>query len=400
MGSFTKAERKKWFIKLAIAGISGSGKTYSALRLARGLVGDKGRIAFIDTENGSATLYDTLTDFDHCVIQPNANGKFDYKDFIDKVQEAERLGYDAVIVDSASHLWQGILADKEILDMNSKSGNTYTTWAQPTKNFNATIQKFLQSRIHLISCMRSKTDYVMELNDKGKQAPRKVGLAPVMRDGIEYEFTVVFDVLANHESATSKDRTGLFVNAGNFLITEETGRQIADWLASGKGELPPQTPSEPSLPEPTPSEPVTPPPAPPTAPAVASTPPAPTATVPPAAPPVPPPVSQQNNRDAERAYLKQLVDERIVAVHEIQAIAQRYTVSKVTDLTEEKFQVFMANVRLYETIVRDAVERKVPREKLDEFARANGGSSLFDSTLETKQQIQSLIQEQTTPKQG
>jgi DNA polymerase III delta prime subunit len=215
MGSFTKAERKKWFIKLAIAGISGSGKTYSALRLARGLVGDKGRIAFIDTENGSATLYDTLTDFDHCVIQPNANGKFHYQDFIDKIQEAERLGDDAVIVDSASHLWQGILADKEILDMNSKSGNTYTTWAQPTKNFNATIQKFLQSRIHLISCMRSKTDYVMELNDKGKQAPRKVGLAPVMRDGIEYEFTVVFDVLAHHESATSKDRTGLQAAKGN-----------------------------------------------------------------------------------------------------------------------------------------------------------------------------------------
>ena len=391
MGSFTKAERKKLFIKLGISGPSGSGKTYSALRLARGLVGDKGRIAFIDTENGSATLYDSLTDFDHCEIKPNANGKFHYQDFIDKIQEAERLGYDAVIIDSASHLWQGILADKESLDINSKGGNSYTNWAQPTKNFNATIQKFLQSRIHLISCMRSKMDYVLEENDKGKKVPKKVGLAPQMRDGIEYEFTIVFDVLANHQSNASKDRTGLFVNAGNFLITEETGRQIADWLASGKGELPP--------PEPTPSEPVTPPPAPPTAPA-ASTPPAPTATVPPAAPPAAPPVSQQNNRDAERKYLKQLVDEGIVAIHEIQAIAQRYTVSKVTDLTEEKFQAFMANVRLYETIVRDAVERKVPREKLDEFARANGGSSLFDSTLETKQQIQSLIQEQTTPKQG
>ena len=123
MGSFTRAERRKTFIKLAITGTSGSGKTYSALRLARGLVGEKGRIAFIDTENGSATLYDTLTEFDHCVIQPNTSGKFDFKDFAAKVKEAEQMGYDCVIVDSATHLWQGILADKEELDQDKK-GNT------------------------------------------------------------------------------------------------------------------------------------------------------------------------------------------------------------------------------------------------------------------------------------
>jgi DNA polymerase III delta prime subunit len=239
MGPFTRAERRKTFIKLAITGTSGSGKTYSALRLARGLVGEKGRIAFIDTENGSATLYDTLTEFDHCEIQPNTSGKFSYKDFVAKVQEAEQMGYDCVIIDSATHLWQGILADKENLDLQGK-GNSFTNWAQPTKDFNATIQKFLQSRIHLISCMRSKTDYVLETNEKGKQAPRKVGLAPMMRDGIEYEFTTVFDVMApSHYANTSKDRTGMFVDEGNFLITEETGRNIAAWLASAKEGLPP-----------------------------------------------------------------------------------------------------------------------------------------------------------------
>ena len=130
-GSGYKYLHRKTFIKLAITGTSGSGKTYSALRLARGLVGEKGRIAFIDTENGSATLYDTLTDFDHCEIQPNTSGKFTYKDFIAKVQEAEQMGYDCVVIDSATHLWQGILADKENLDLQGK-GNSFTNWAQPT----------------------------------------------------------------------------------------------------------------------------------------------------------------------------------------------------------------------------------------------------------------------------
>jgi nucleoside-triphosphatase THEP1 len=232
MSTFKKAERTKAYLKLGITGISGSGKTYSALRLARGLVGENGKIAFIDTENGSATLYDTLTEFDHCEIKPNESGKFNFQDFINKVLEAEKLGYDCVIVDSATHLWQGILADKTNIDQ--KGGNSYTNWAIPTKNFDSAIQRFLQSRIHLISCMRSKTEYVLETNEKGKQAPRKVGLAPVMRDDIEYEFTIVFDVNIHHEASSTKDRTEMFPNTDVFQITEDTGRKIAAWLARGK----------------------------------------------------------------------------------------------------------------------------------------------------------------------
>ena len=351
MSSFVKAERKKAFIKLAITGISGSGKTYSSLRLARGLVGEHGRIAFIDTENASATLYDTVTNFDHCEIKPNAKGKFSYQDFINKVQEAEQLGYDAVIVDSATHLWQGILDDKTSADLNG--GNTYTNWAQPGQNFNATIQKFLQSRIHLISCMRSKTDYVLEPTDKGKLAPRKVGLAPIMRDGIEYEFSVVFDVIRDrakaldHKARVSKDRTNLFVDSDLFLITEDTGRQIADWLASGK-DVPFQ-------------------------------------------PPVVEDTLPQDDRTTERAYLAKLADEGIIDLQEVGAIAKENGKKKVTDLSSKRFELFMENVRLHEAIVREAIQRNIPRSTLDEYAREQKAESLFLSNIETKQKIRAMI---------
>jgi len=228
---FTKAERTDAFVKIALSGVSGCGKTYSAIRLARGLVGPNGRIAFVDTENRSATLYSNLTEFFHCDIAP----PFDYRKFIEACKEAEKAGFDCIIFDSASHLWQGILEDKTNIDR--RGGNQFTNWAEPSKHFNEVIQTFLQSRIHTISCMRSKTDYILqsETNAKGKdvQTPKKVGLAPVMRDGIEYEFTTVFEIGMDHCCTPSKDRTGLFDDRP-FLITEGTGEKIKHWLSEAK----------------------------------------------------------------------------------------------------------------------------------------------------------------------
>ena len=231
---FTKAERTNAYIKLAITGPAGSGKTYSALRLARGLVGPKGRIAFIDTENESATLYSDLTEFFHCNIEP----PFEYHKFIDATKEAEKAGFGCIIIDSASHLWKGILEHKTKIDLIG--GNQFTNWAKPSKNFDDTIQTFLQSKIHTISCMRTKMEYVLEdsINAKGQniKVPRTKGLAPIMRDGIEYEFTTIFNVGITHECDIAKDRTGLFTefdkeNQKTFQITEETGEMFVEWLS-------------------------------------------------------------------------------------------------------------------------------------------------------------------------
>jgi hypothetical protein len=227
---FRKATREKVFLKLAITGPSGSGKTYSALRLARGLVGPTGKIALIDTENRSASLYADRFDFDSLEIAP----PFDNEKFVDGVTAAVEAKYGAIVIDSASHFWEGILDYKDKLDQ--RGGNSYTNWKIAGEKFGGVIKAVLQSPTHVICCMRSKMDYVQEKDDRGKTQIKKVGLAPIMRDGIEYEFTTVFDVALNHQAAVSKDRSGLFVDK-IFQITEETGAQLEAWRLSGSESL-------------------------------------------------------------------------------------------------------------------------------------------------------------------
>jgi hypothetical protein len=229
---FQKASRKRIKLKTAITGPAGSGKTTSGLRLARGLAGPEGKIALIDTENGSASLYSDRYDFDVCEITP----PFDHQKFVEAIKSAVAAGYDVMIIDSASHFWEGILEYKDKLDR--RGGNSFTNWNEAGRQFKDILNSVLQSPIHVICCLRSKIDYVIEQDGRGKATPKKVGLAPIMRDGVEYEFTTVFDVDLSHNAATSKDRTGLFTDK-IFQITEETGAQLAKWLESaGSVETP------------------------------------------------------------------------------------------------------------------------------------------------------------------
>jgi len=215
-------------IKLGLVGTAGSGKSYSALRLARGLVGVSGKIAVVDTENGSAKLYADLTPFFHCDIA----APFDYGKFTAAIREAESAGFDAVIVDSMSHLWSGILDFKTAID--KRGGNQYTNWSEPTKHFNDVMQCVLQSKLHVLCCFRSKTEYTLseETNSKGRtvQIPRKVGMGAIFRDGYDYEFSTLFELAADHTAMVTKDRTGLFTDK-TFQITERTGELLASWLS-------------------------------------------------------------------------------------------------------------------------------------------------------------------------
>lgn len=221
---FEKAKRSKTFLKLAITGPSGSGKTYSALRLARGFVGESGKIAFIDTENGSASNYDSLTDFDVINMEP----PYTHNKYIDGINMAVKEGYDFLVIDSASHLWQWVLDEKGKLDDQTGASKSFQNWNKAGGWLKEAMNTILQSPIHIMFCMRSKTEYVLEKNEKGYTVPRKIGMCPVMRDGIEYEFTIVFDVSFNHYTTSGKDRTNLFVDQV-FQITEETGRLIKNW---------------------------------------------------------------------------------------------------------------------------------------------------------------------------
>lgn len=221
-----KAQRRKAKLRLGIAAPSGAGKTYSSLLLAFG-IGKK--IGLIDTENGSGDLYAHLGEYDIITLQ----APYEIKKYLTAIKAFEDNGYDVIIIDSLSHAWAG---DGGLLDKVGKmSGNSYTNWRSITPEHNALVEAILQSPCHVISTMRSKTEYVMEENEKGKLTPKKVGLAPIQREGMDYEMTVMMDVDQKHNATCSKDRTGIF-DGRIFTITKETGTELLNWLESGSDD--------------------------------------------------------------------------------------------------------------------------------------------------------------------
>ncbi|MBE0468184.1 MAG: ATP-binding protein [Methyloprofundus sp.] len=233
---FTKAVKSKSKLRLALSGPSGSGKTYSALRLARGLV-PEGKIAVLDTENGSAQLYADEFEFDVLELAP----PYHPDRFIEVIQSAVEAGYDVLIMDSITHAWKGsggILSIHQQVTKTTAKGNSFTAWNQVTPIQQRFIDAILRSKIHIICTMRAKTSYVQG-EENGRKTVRKMGEAPEQRDGIEYEFTTVLDLNVNGNFAVaSKDRSKLFNPEQPILITEETGVQLRGWLERGSEPAP------------------------------------------------------------------------------------------------------------------------------------------------------------------
>jgi hypothetical protein len=228
-----KAERKKSKLRLGLCGPSGVGKTRGALEIAKGLGGN---IIMIDTEHGSGELYVHICPFD--VISLAA--PYSPQRYVEAIKMAEKGGYTTLIIDSLSHAWAGEGGVLEMADKAAKasrSGNSYTAWRDVTPHHNKLVEAILSSPLHIIVTMRTKTEYAMEINEKGKTAPKKVGLAPIQREGMEYEFTVVLDISHDgHVASASKDRTELFDGKPD-VITTKTGKMLLEWLNSGKEEL-------------------------------------------------------------------------------------------------------------------------------------------------------------------
>lgn len=218
-----QSSKKQAKIKLAIQGCAGSGKTYSSLLLAKGLSNDWSKIAVIDSENNSADLYSHLGNYNVLSLQ----GDFSPENYMEALEICERAGMEVIIIDSMSQCWDYLLECH-----SNMQGNSFTNWGKITPRQNALVQKILQSNSHIISTLRTKQDYV--LNEKnGKLVPEKVGLKAVMRDGIDYEFTIVFDVDMKHNAIASKDRTGLFMGKPEFIINSTTGANILKWCNDG-----------------------------------------------------------------------------------------------------------------------------------------------------------------------
>jgi len=225
--AFKRAERKRAKLRLGVCGPSGSGKTMTSLLIAKGL---GGKIALIDSERGSGDLYADVCEYDTSEILP----PYTPKRYVEKIAEAESLGYDVIIIDSGSHAWAGEGGALEMKDNIAKATkNDWTAWRDVSKDHSRLVDKILGSPAHIIFTMRSKVQYEVQKNSKGKMVPVKVGTAPIQREGMDYEMTLVMDLSVDgHVAIASKDRTGLFDGTA-FVPSESTGQMLVEWLNTG-----------------------------------------------------------------------------------------------------------------------------------------------------------------------
>lgn len=234
-----KAVREKIFVKLALMGASGAGKSYSALKLATGMKeelekinGKEARILLANTEDSRGRYYADEFDYDIVDIEPPHNPE----KYIELVNFAVDEGYDVLIIDSTSHEWEG---QGGCLELQQKAGGTYQAWAKVTPRHNAFIEAIASSPIHIIATMRGKDQYVMESDDKNKTQVKKLGVGAKQRDGFEYEFSCTFLIdQKTHMAETQKDNSHLFEGSIGTLLSEEHGRKIVQWANSGEGYTP------------------------------------------------------------------------------------------------------------------------------------------------------------------
>jgi hypothetical protein len=233
---FQPAVKTESKLRMAIAGPSGSGKTYTALSVAAALV-PGGKVAVIDTEHGSAAKYADLFTFDVA----NAAPPYHPDGLIKLVTFAANSGYDVVIVDSTSHYWNGaggILDIKDDIERKMRNPNSYTSWKDVTPIHQRMVDTLVGVNAHVIVTMRSKQDYVL-VEKNGKQVPQKVGMAPVQRDGFEYEFDVMLDMDIKNVGHVTKTRCPALTDVDFVKPGADLAAILREWLT---GAAPEQAP--------------------------------------------------------------------------------------------------------------------------------------------------------------
>ena len=227
--SIRKARRSATKLRILLTSPSGGGKTFGALLLAKGL---GGRTVVIDTEEGSSDLYDELHDFDVIDLKP----PFTPERYVEAISAAEAAGYEVIVVDSVTHCWSGKGGCLELVDDIAKAqfrGNTWSAFSVITPRWRAFVDAILRSSAHIVCTGRSKTE-TAQVEDHGKKKVAKLGMKLEARDGLEYEFTTVLDLVHDgHYATVSKDRTGIF-SGDPKPITVETGKRLAEWLAGAE----------------------------------------------------------------------------------------------------------------------------------------------------------------------
>lgn len=228
---FKSAKNYERKLRMALVGPPKSGKSYTALSIAHALAGEGGKVAVIDTENASAAKYAELfPPFDVCELE-----MFNPDNYVKEILEAERLGYDVLIIDSLTHAWNGpggLLEYKDQIANSGKPGmNGYTAWSAASPKHTRLIHTITHSKIHIIVTMRTKVEYVLETNEKGKQTPVRVGLAPIQRDETEYEFDVMGVMDKAHTMSVEGSRCSALDNQFIPMPGVEVAETLKAWLA-------------------------------------------------------------------------------------------------------------------------------------------------------------------------
>lgn len=213
-------------LRLGLSGPSGFGKTYSALLLAYGMTKDWSKIAVIDSEQESSSLYSDLGNFNVLSLDE----PYSPERYIEAIKVCENANIECIIIDSVSHEWNG---KGGCLQIHEQLGGRFQDWAKITPRHQAFLDAILHSKCHIITTTRRKVDYSLDTGSNGRTKVVKHGTKEITREGYEYELTVNFELINdNHLIKVSKDRTGLFDGKPEFVITPKTGEKLLAWCNS------------------------------------------------------------------------------------------------------------------------------------------------------------------------
>ena len=222
-----QAQRNQVKLRLGLSGPSGYGKSYSSLLLAYGITNDWSKIAIIDTENNSASLYSHLGEFNVLTLDE----PFNPERYIQAIKVCEKASVEVIIIDSITHEWSG---KGGCLQIHESLGGRFQDWSKVSPRHQAFIDAILQSSAHIITTARRKVDYSLDSDMNGRTKVVKHGTKEITREGYEYELTVNFELINDkHLARASKDRTSLFMDKPEFVINKGTGRKLIQWCNEG-----------------------------------------------------------------------------------------------------------------------------------------------------------------------
>lgn len=240
--AFQKAKKSQGYLRLAVFGTAGSGKTFTSLSIATGL---GGQIALIDTERFTASKYAGRFEFDILDLP-----KADIASYAEAISAAAAAKYNVLIIDSLSHGWYELLQEVERLAKTKYAGNTWSAWSEGTPKQRQFVDALLRFPGHVIATMRTKTEWVIQINEKGRNYPVRVGLAPDQGKGIEYEFDMLMELSPEHDAHVIKDRTGKYQDQVIEKPGVNLGKELAAWMLDGAA-APMQPDKSDSAPKPT-----------------------------------------------------------------------------------------------------------------------------------------------------